>query len=488
MTTGDWLGLDFGTTSVKALLVSATGAVQGRATAAYPSRRGIAGEAEQDPQDYLAAARQAIAASGAAEVTVDGIGLAGQTPTLVLVGADGQAVRPALTWQDQRATAEARILERAFGSSEPLFGTNLPWTAGYPPAKLLWLVENEPQAVSRTRWVLQPKDFVGFRMTGSPLSDPWSSKGLCHVRRHAPAVELLETVRWDASVAPPLHQAWEPRGTVTKSAAAEFGLPEGVPVAVGWSDALAAMLAVGVFDQPVGFAISGTSSIVGVSVAGAEDAHPRLFYIPPTCAPLGVHYGPTESSGASIEWLARLLRCESHEVLEWASSQPVTHEGPLFVPYLAGERAPIWRTDVRGVLLGLSGGDGPAELARAVVMGVCLSERDVLAVAEEHLGQGAGEVAVAGRGVSESPWYEARLAVLGRPIRLLDEPDASALGAAMLAAAAASGGDLAAARALRGQLRTALPTESDRAAADRRLDAYRRAAKASITWADRAVE
>jgi xylulokinase len=484
MVVGHWLGLDFGTSSVKALLVAATGIVKARATMTYPSLHGSGGEAEQDPQDYLDAARRAIATCGASEVKLNGIGLAGQTPTLVLVGANGEAVRPALTWQDQRAAPEAQLLEGEFGSSERLFGTNLPWTAAYPPAKLLWLAQNEPRSVLRTRWILQPKDFVGLRMTGCELSDPWSSKGICNIQTRKPAEELLHRVGWGTTVAPPLRQAWEQRGTITKRAAAEFGLPEGTPVAVGWSDALAAMLALGAFDEPIGFAISGTSSIVGMSVTGAVHSQPRLFYVPATCAPLGVLYGPTESSGASVEWLARLLRCEPREVLMLAASRPTSREAPVFVPYLAGERAPIWRTDVRSVLLGISVHDGPAELARAVVEGVCLSERHVLSVAEEYLGTTADEVGVAGRGVSEPPWHEARLAVLARPVRLLGEPDASALGAAMLAAAAASGGDLSAVRALRGELRTTSPSESDRESAERRFNAYRRAVDASLGWAD----
>jgi xylulokinase len=484
MADGYWLGLDFGTSSVKALLVGAAGAVRGRATIPYPSLHGAQGEAEQDTQDYLEAARQAIAACGAAEVELSGVGLAGQTPTLVLVGADGEAVRPAITWQDQRAGAEAQQLESELGSAERLFGTSLPWTGAYPPAKLLWLAENEPDSVARTRWVLQPKDFVGLRLTGSPLSDPWSSKGLCNVRTLAPAVEFLDRAGWGVEVAPPLAPAWESRGTVTPSAAAEFGLRAGTPVSVGWSDALAAMLAVGAFDEPVGFVLSGTSSIVGVSAAGAVRPQGHLLIIPATCAPLEVVYGPTQSSGASIEWLARLLRCEPEEALQLAVSAPAAQEVPVFVPYLSGERAPVWRADVRGTLLGISAGDGPAELARAVVMGVCLSERHVLGDAEEHLGTNAAEVAVAGRGSSEPPWYEARLAALGRPLRLLGEPDVSALGAAMLGAAAVAGGNVAAGRFLRGELRTALPSRSDAEGAARRFATYRRAVDASLSWAD----
>src|SRR5687767_13467365 len=132
--TEHWLGLDFGTSSVKALLVTQAGIVQARASAAYASAFGPDGAAEQDPADYLGAARQVIAGCGATDVALGGVGLVGQTPTLVLVGGDGEPVRPALTWQDHRAEPEARVLADEYGLSEPLFGIDLPWTAAYAPA------------------------------------------------------------------------------------------------------------------------------------------------------------------------------------------------------------------------------------------------------------------------------------------------------------------------------------------------------------------
>jgi xylulokinase len=481
---GWWLGLDVGTSSLKALLVPADGTIARRAAVSYRSVRGPRGEAEQDPRDYLEAAREAIAACGADGVELGGVGLVGQTPTLVLVDDAGEPVRPALTWQDHRAEAEARTLEQELGPAENAFGTGLPWTPGYAPAKLLWLSEHEPDAVARTRFALQPKDYLGLRLTGSPLSDAWSSKGLCNVRTYEPATAVIERAGFAAEVAPPLAAAWQTRGGVTAGAAAAFGLAEGTPVAVGWSDALAAMLAVGAFDSAASFVLAGTSSIVGVTTSADSPAHPDLMAVPPTCTPLEVHYGPTESSGASVEWLARLLRCEPAEVLELAASA-APRPAPAFVPYLAGERAPVWRTESRAVVLGLGSADGPAELARAVVSGVCLSEADVLDVAERHLGTRSADVAVAGRGAADAPWREGRLVALGRALRVLEEPDASALGAAMLGAAAASAGDLAVARTLRGRMHAAVPAPGDAERAPALLADYRRAAAVSLAWADR---
>ena len=482
MRSAPWLGLDFGTSSVKAVLVRGDGSVAGRASAGYPTSFAPGGVAEQEPGDYLRAAREAIAACGAGGMPLQGIGLAGQTPTLVPVDGKGEPVRPALTWQDHRADDEARVLQEELGDPEPLFGTRLPWTAAYAPAKLLWLSRHEPQTVARTRFFLQPKDYVGLRLTGSPLSDPWSSKGLCHVLTFEPATRVLEHVGFDGRVAPPLAHAWERRGAVTSEAGAAFGLPEGVPVSVGWSDAVAAMLAVGAFEAPSAFVLFGTSSIVGVTSSRALPAHPGLLELPATCAPLAVHYGPTESSGASIEWLARLLRCEPAEVLALAASVEPDRSSPVFVPYLSGERAPVWRTDVRAVVLGVGSEHGPAELARAVVDGVCLSEADVLAVAEHHTVSAPAAVAVGGRGAGQAPWREARLAALGRPLHLLGEPEASALGSAMLGAAAAEGA-LAATGLLRGVMETVAP-ESGSRPSPARLARFRQAAHASLSWQD----
>ncbi len=478
MTPRRWLGLDVGTSSTKGLLVDDRGVVLGRGHATYSTVFAPGGCAEQRPQDYLDAVRRAIVECGAAAGPIAGIGIVGQTPTLVLVDADGAAVRPALTWQDSRAGDEARELADELGPAERLFGTDLPWAATYPPAKLLWLSRNEPETVRATRWALQPKDYVGLHLTGSAVSDPWSSKGLTHILDGAPATEALERVGWPARIAPDVAPAWSMRGAVSVEAARAFGIPAGTGVAVGWSDALAGMLAAGAFAEETGFVLAGTSSIVGISTRHPSAVADRLLTIPTACAPLCVVYGPTQSSGASIDWLAQLLQMSVGEVLELATTGARDDlEPPIFVPYLAGERAPVWRADVGGALLGLSSRHGPAEIARAVIAGVCLSERHVLSVAEEALGRPAPAVRIAGRGVSGTPWRDARREALARPLVLLDEPDASALGAAMLALAAAERGDLSGTDRLRsGSERVESPADSGA------FQRYRAASQAVLEW------
>ena len=480
MTVHHWLGLDIGTSSAKALLVGDDGVVVGRGDAGYEIDQMPGGGVEQRPADYLEGARRAIAACGAAGRPIAGIGLVGQTPTLVLVGADGDAVRPALTWQDTRAGDEAAELAAELGAAEPLFGTELPWAAAYPPAKLLWLVRHEPQSIAATRWVLQPKDYVGLHLTGSAVSDPWSSKGITHILDGRPAGRALAHIGWPGASAPEVAPAWSLRGHVGTAAASTFGVPAGTPVAVGWSDALAGMLAAGAFAEETAFVLTGTSSIVGVSTRDDAAADDALLAIPTACAPLRVVYGPTQSGGASLDWLARLLRADIAELRELAAQPPqAAVADPVFVPYIAGERAPIWRSDVAGAFFGLSALHGAADLARACVAGVCFSERHVLALAEAAVGRESELVRVAGRGVSAAPWRDARRAAFARPLLLLEESDSSALGAAMLAAAAAQGGDLACAERLRsGSERV------DGAADAGGFARYRAASASAIAWTD----
>ena len=328
-----WIGLDFGTSATKAVLVDSTGKVCARGSAPMTTMRPGASMAEQNAEDYVTSAREAIAGLGLLDGEVRGIGLSGHTPSVVVVDAAGRPLRPVITWQDTRAELEAIELAAELGDPVPLVGTSLPWAASACPAKLRWLADHESWIVDETQWVLQPKDYVGLALTGSAVSDPWSSKGLCHVGSRTPAAEVMAATGWPTRVVPVIADGQSSRGSLTDAGAKLLGLPgAGAAVSVGWSDAMAGMLSVGALTNPSAFVLAGTSSIVGVSVQQAfADAHP-LYVIPNTCAPRAVIYGPTQASGASIEWLAQLFKTTPDGVIEAASGAvgPI----PIFVPVL----------------------------------------------------------------------------------------------------------------------------------------------------------
>lgn len=427
------LGLDLGTTSVKTVLLDAQGNIVKRVRVPL-SKPGP----ERPAADWVEATRSSLGALGSLRERVVAVGLSGLTPTVVCVDSRGEPVRPVMTWHDTRGAEEARSLEALFGPSEPLLGTGLPWSASYPPAKLAWLARHERRTVAATRFVLQVKDYLGLCLTGTAVSDAWSSKGLCNVLTGKAAQEVVTACGWDPVVVPEIRPAWAPRGRLTSEAARRFGLPEGLPVAVGWSDALAGFLALGAFQRPRSVIILGTSNIVGISIAGRPPRpHPGILEVPTSVTPLSLLYGPTQNGGSALAWAGRLLDRNVGEVL--TESLAATGDVPVFTPYLAGERTPIWDSDVRAGLVNLSERTGQAELCRAVVRGVVASSRHVLDDAEALIAGPVGpEVVLGGYGADHPAWQLAFAEQLGRPFATVAD-DVSVVGASMLAAAAATG-------------------------------------------------
>jgi xylulokinase len=446
-------GIDVGTSAVKAVLVEPDGRVSARSRVPLPADAG----GERDSLDWLDGTRAALAQLPDQErARVCSVGLTGLTPGTVLVDEAGHPTVPALTWQHSAATAEAAELAARFGDTAELLGTSLPWGPGYPPAQLAWLARRRPQARAATRWVLQAKDFVGMALTGSPASDRWSSKGICNILTGAPAAAILRAAGWDPAVCPPTAEPWEPRGTVTAEASDRFGIPAGVPVSVGWSDALGGMLALGVFERPRAFAILGTSCIAGVSLApgtaapgsgapgtsapgtgapGTGAAGSGLLNVPATVAPLALAYGPTQNGGSALDWLAALTGRDVPELME-LSEQADLAATPVFAPYLAGERAPLWEAGARGVLTGLVTATGAAELGRATLRGIAATVRNVIEHAERAADRRYPAVIVGGSMAGHPAWLTAAHEVLGREFSVTDD-EPSGYGAAMCGASAA---------------------------------------------------
>ena len=479
-----YLGIDVGTSATRVVLVDDEGSVIATTSHSYDTLRGAPGEAEQDPTTWTAALELAL--SSMPEIgrfPPSAIGLCGQTPTVVLVDDRGVPTRNALTWQDSRASIEETELAERFGDPSTIVGTELPWSAANMPAKLLWLSRHDPDTRSRTAAVLQPKDYIGFVLTGSTLSDSWSSKGLCRVTDGEPLADVLDVCGWPARLCPPTAPPWASRGVVNTAAATRFGLREGTPVTVGASDAIAEMIAAGSFARSSAFVFSGTSSIVGTTV---KDSHVRvagLFSVPTSCVPSPLLYGPTNSGGAALNWAAKLLGCDVDELMALAAT--AGSNWPTFVPYLAGERAPLWDLDVRAVFVGIDERHGRAEMAMSVIMGVFLASRHVLAVIEEATRETLHEVEIVGRGVRNAHWEAMARRALGLTLRFHDDADMSARGAAMLALSLDGTSVVEASRRLGAPSRL-VPVEAEGVEAARLLlEDYQRASHYSVEWRHR---
>ncbi len=436
------LGIDLGTSACKAALYAADGALLAAGSAPLAVARPQPGWAEQEPEAMWRAACLAIdtvlrmAAVQPSEVQA--VCACGHSPTLILLDAAGQPVRPAIIWQDTRAAAEAQELASAAGARwAELLGTHFPVSPTLAPARLLWLLRHEPDALRRARIALEPKDYLHYRLTGRRTSDRWSAKGLVHMATGAPIRFWQELFGLPQTLAPPIAEPHEPIGVVTAEAARQTGLAAGTPVACGWTDGLAGMLGTGAFrGEGSGYLISGTSEVAGAVIAGDPRGDPRLLEVPAPHGRLAI-FGPTQCSGAALTWYTGcFLGGDTAHALELAAASPPGAGGLVFLPYLEGERAPIWDVLARGLFFGISLAHGPGDFVRAILEGVAAAVRHVFDTVEETAGVRLEHVRLAGGGTRATLWNEIKADMLGRPL-LLFSGEPGTLGAALLAGVAA---------------------------------------------------
>lgn len=375
-----FLGVDLGTSGVKLLVLDERGTPMAAIRADYPTYRPGPHSAEQQPADWLAALRVAMVELDLAG-GLDAVGV-GHTPSLVLADDRRRSTGPALTWQDSRAAIEAADLAAALGPPETVVGGILPWSPSFLPAKLWWTARHDPAALAAARWVLQHKDFLGLALTGRAATTVWSSKGLCRIDSGAAVDAVLEVAPGGVALLPARIEPWTALGTVDT----EGSRLTGIPVAVGWTDTLAGMLALGTFGALVSFVPTGTSDIVGVSGTNPAPGG-GVWHIPATCTPPPVAYAPTQTCGAGLDWLARVVGGTVSELLTLA---------------------------LRGRFDGLGLPTGPAELAR----GVALGHRQIL----ETAGATTSPVHIGGATGSYPALLQARRETLGRPLVVHDWP------------------------------------------------------------------
>ncbi|RZT87660.1 xylulokinase [Pseudonocardia sediminis] len=434
------LGIDLGTTSVKAAVYRDDGTRVAGAARGHTTRRPAPGWAEQDPSDWWGGLCGVVAELDAAGALggLDGIGVCSQVNTHVVTDAGGAALHPAITWQDRRcadvaAGLTARLDDATRAAVRGGLGTVDPT---HPAARAAWLAAHAPGVWERSRWVLAPKDQLLLRLTGVAVADPISSIGLVDAGGTYPA--------WLDAVVPGLTGRLAPLGdpaALVGETTGAGGLPPGVPVAHGTMDAWSSLLGGGIAAPGDAIDVAGTSEVLAMA-AGPGGGAPGIVTFP-TWRGLHVHAGPTQAGGDALAWASRMLGLDLPSALTTAAGAGPGCGGVLFLPQLSGERAPLWDPHLRAHWLGATFDTGPAELARAGMEGVAHAARHVLEVLEQAAGTTAGSLAVCGGGSASDLWCQIKADVLDRPLRRTAERDAGVLGAAVLAGLAVGGGSLA---------------------------------------------
>ncbi len=472
------LGIDIGTTGVRAAIFDASGAMQADASAKSSYDAPSPGFAETDADRFWQATKTVLAdlASQTTLAGVRAIAVVGQAPTAVLVDADGAPIAPAILWLDTRASAEA---------------TELGEQAYYLGPKLLWLARHQRASLERARFILQSHAFVAQRLTGevaTDLSTATLARPLFDFAKRAWNEEACARIGIRLEQLPPIKRASDTLGAVTDRAAKETGLRAGTPVLAGGGDFAAATLGAGVVDEGEACLMLGTAGniLVPRSTPGTDV---RLINAHHVGADRWLSLGGVLSGGAQ-EWLRHaLVRGMSEDTAvrgalpsfatldaEAEHIQPGS-DGLLFLPYLQGERSPIWDVDARGAYVGLGLHHGRGHLWRALLEGIALGFADCQGVLADD-GVILRDVVAANGGGKSALFRQILCDTLGVPLAYAPGAPGTVAGAALVAALGAGVlADASEARAWRGSV---VRHEPNRAATERyrellhlRREAYR---------------
>ncbi len=443
------LGIDIGTTGLKALLIDKKGRVVGSSREEYPLSTPKPGWAEQPAQDWWKATIKAVkrlTSSMNNPTDIVAVGLSGQMHGLVPLDTSDTPLRPAILWCDQRPIKECEIIESKLGARLVKTVSN-PALTGFTLPKILWLKRNEPSLYKKMSYFLLPKDYVRFKLTGERAMDISDAAGtvMLNVAKGNWATDMIGELGIKKSILPRIVGSAEVAGHITREVSRLTGLKEGIPVVGGGADNTCAAVGTGIV-QP-----GRISSSIGSS--GVIFAHSDKHYVDPKTrvhtfnhSVPGKFYlmGVMLSAGLSFKWFRDTFgkdeiasekagKGDAYEILSrGAAKAPAGCEGLLFLPYLNGERTPHKDPYARGVLFGISPRHTREHVVRAVMEGIVYGLKDSLDIIES-LGVQVSEVRATGGGGKNAFWRQMQADVFGKPVVTVNNDEGPAYGAALLA-------------------------------------------------------
>jgi xylulokinase len=404
---------------------------------------------EQDPEDWwravCEATRQVLAVDPKVAERVAGLAVSAQAPALLPLSRTGAPLRPAMIWMDRRAEAEAKKLEEILGEGTVYRVTGNRPDAFYVAPKLLWLKTHEPRILAETWRFVQINGYINYRLTGDYCLDS-AHAALLQLRNYSTGEwykPLCDACGVEPVQFPEVKAGHSVHGQVSSRAAEATGLRPGTRVMAGTVDSAAAALEAGAVEPGVGVEMTGTSSVLTMpNEGGVTEA---AFIAMPHAIP-GVHLllGAMVASGASLQWFrdqlgeievqaAARLKVDAFDLLsEQAAAIPLGSRGVVFLPYMAGERSPLWHTNARGVFFGLSLSTPKAALIRAILEGTAFALHHNLEVARQ-VGIRLSEIRSVGGAARSALWNQIKADILGTPVCLPEAAVGAPFGDAVLA-------------------------------------------------------
>lgn len=382
------------------------------------------GWVEQDPERWLDIIIS-IANTAAHQLHPDSIramGICSQVNTHLFINDQGAPLRKAIIWQDVRCAEVAAELQAHAASR----GQAINVDASSLLSRAAWVAKYEPEVWRNTRWILSPKDYFVFSFTGEVVADALTSFELVNVMGNYDTA-IISLVEGLAERLPPLKPITAVNGNCRHTR-----LPLRCPVVVGTMDAWASLYGSGAVNPGDGFQVSGTSEIIGL-LSSQSMPTPGVLTFPPDARGIYLHGGPTQAGGDALTWFAGVLD-ETVETLLARAERPAAGEEPLvFLPYLMGERAPLWDATARGTFCGLSKRHTQNDMALAVLEGVGFSVRQLLEETEKAAGFQCSHLRLSGGSANSDIWSQIKANILERSLERVKNTDTGVFGVALMA-------------------------------------------------------
>ena len=437
-----YLGIDLGTSGLRALLMSDTGEILGAVEKSYASKHKQSGWSEQNPSHWtkaLDAAAQDLRDQHKTFADLKGIGVAGHMHGATLLDAAGDVIRPCILWNDTRSHAEAKVLDKTEGVQALSGNIVFP---GFTAPKLMWVQQHEPDNFARTAKVLLPVGYLNFYLTGDYVADMSDSAGTSwlNVAQRDWSAQLLQAGQMTRQHMPRLVEGSHPAGTLRADLAAQWGVSNDVVVAGGAGDNAAAACGIGALNEGDGFLSLGTSGVLlaarnGCYPAAASALHTFCHAVPGRWYQMGVMLSATDS----LNWLASITGTSAPDLTKALGHKLRSPGRTMFLPYLSGERTPHNDADIRGSFTGLGVRTTVVDMTQAVLEGVAYGLRDSLE-AFRQTGTQIDRLMAIGGGAQSDYWLKLIATVLNITLeRPKDGEFGVAMGAARLATMAHTG-------------------------------------------------
>ncbi len=436
------LGIDVSTTGAKALLINQDGQVVGSATTSLTLQTPHPLWSEQDPgqwwQGIKGSIRRVISEAGVSAEAITAIGLTGQMHGLVLLDQDGEVLRPAILWNDQRTGPQCDQIRARIGQERLIQITGNDALTGFTAPKILWVQENEPDVYAQARHVLLPKDYIRYQLTGEFAMDRAGGSGtiLFDLKERTWSDEVLAALNIPPEWLPPTFEGPQITGEVTPQAAAETGLIPGTPVVGGAGDQAAQAVGVGAVEPGIIALTLGTSGVVFAPTESPLIEPEGRLHAFCHALPGRWHFmGVMLSAAGSLQWHRDTIAPDSSfdELVDEAYEIAPGSDGLLFLPYLTGERTPYPDPLARGAWIGLTVRHHRAHLTRAVLEGVAFGLKDSFKLIQEA-GLGViAQVRISGGGAKSQLWRQILADVLEIELVTVNTTEGAAYGAALLA-------------------------------------------------------